>query len=52
MISTAFVKSTENQVISKRFVKKQQMRWTQRGEHLLLHARVPVLNEDLRNNIW
>jgi hypothetical protein len=52
MISTAFVESTENQVISKRFVKKQQMRWTQRGEHLLLHARVPVLNEDLRNTIW
>ena len=37
-----------NQVISKRFVKKQQMRWTQRGAHLLLQTRVQVLNEDLR----
>lgn len=27
-ISTAFVESTVNEVISKRFVKKQQMRWT------------------------
>jgi hypothetical protein len=35
-------------VISKRFVKKQQMRWTQRGAHLLLQTRVQVLNDDLR----
>ena len=48
LISTAFVESTVNQVISKRFVKKQQMRWTQRGAHLLLQTRVQVLNEDLR----
>ena len=27
-ISSSFVESTVNQVISKRFVKKQQMRWT------------------------
>jgi hypothetical protein len=30
-ISTAFVESTVNEVISKRFVKKQQMRWTKEG---------------------
>jgi len=47
-ISTAFVESTVNAVISKRFVKKQQMRWTQRGAHLLLQTRVQVLNDDLR----
>ena len=47
-ISTAFVESTVNYVISKRFVKKQQMRWTQRGAHLLLQTRVQVLNNDLR----
>jgi hypothetical protein len=29
-------------------VKKQQMRWTQRGAHLLLQIRVQVLNDDLR----
>ena len=39
-ISTAFVESTVNYVVSKRFVKKQQMRWTQRGTHLLLQIRV------------
>ena len=46
-ISTGFVESTINQVISKRFVKKQQMRWTERGAHLLLQVRVNVLNGDL-----
>jgi len=35
-ISTAFVKSTINQVVSRRFVKKQQIAWTLRGSHLLL----------------
>ena len=46
-ISTAFVESTINQVVSKRFVKKQQMQWTLRGAHLLLQTRTKVLNEDL-----
>jgi len=30
-ISTGFVESAVNQVISKRFVKKQQMRWTKKA---------------------
>jgi carbonic anhydrase len=33
-ITTAFVESTINWVVSKRMVKKQQMRWTKRGAHL------------------
>jgi hypothetical protein len=37
-----------NQVISKRFVKQQQMRWTKKGAHHLLQVRTQVLNEDLR----
>lgn len=48
-ISTAFVESTVNEVISKRMVKQQQMRWTQRGAHLLLQVRVQTLNDDLRD---
>ncbi len=47
VISTAFVESTVNQVISKRFVKKQQMRWTKKGAHLLLQVRTQALNDDL-----
>ena len=46
-ISTGFVESTVNQVISKRFCKKQQMQWTKRGAHLLLQTRVKVLNQEL-----
>ena len=46
-ISTAFVESTINQVVSRRFVKKQQMQWTLRGAHLLLQTRTKVLNENL-----
>ena len=48
-ISTAFAESTVNQVVSKRMVKKQQMRWTRRGAHLLLQVRAQVLNKDWRN---
>jgi len=47
-IATGFVESTVNQVVSKRMVKKQQMRWTKKGAHLLLQVRTQVLNDDLR----
>jgi hypothetical protein len=50
-ISTAFVESAVNQVVSKRFVKKQRMRWTERGAHLLLQFRTQVLNEDWRTTV-
>lgn len=46
-ISTAFVESTVNQVVSKRMVKKQAMQWTERGAHLLLQTRTRVLNGEL-----
>lgn len=49
-ISTAFAESTVNYVVSKRFVKEQQMRGTQRGALLLLQTRVQVLNADLRKS--
>jgi hypothetical protein len=46
-ISTGYVESAVNQLLAKRFVKKQQMRWTPRGAHLLLQVRAKVLNGDL-----
>jgi hypothetical protein len=46
-ISTGFVESTVNQVVSKRFCKKQQMQWSKRGAHLLLQTRVKTLNQEL-----
>jgi hypothetical protein len=47
-IATSFAESTVNQVISRRMVKKQQMRWTEWGAHLLLQVRTRVLNEAYR----
>src|SRR5882724_5099076 len=47
-ISTGFVESTVNQVISKRFCEKQQMAWTKYAAHLLLQMRVKTLNHELR----
>ena len=49
-ISTAFTESAVNQVISKRMVKKQQMRWTPRGAHLLMQVRTRVLNDQLADD--
>ena len=46
-ISTGFVESTVNQVISRRFCKKQQMQWTKRGAHLLVQTRVKTLQQEL-----
>jgi hypothetical protein len=45
-MSTDFVESTVNQVISKRFCTKQQMAWTPSGAHRLLQIRTRVLNGD------
>ena len=45
-IASGFVESAVNQVVSKRMVKLQQMQWSQRGAHLLLQIRTPVLNEE------
>jgi len=45
-ISTGFVESTVNQVISKRFCKKQQRQWTKWRAHLLLQTRVKTLNQE------
>jgi hypothetical protein len=45
-ISTGFVESAVNQVMSKRMAKKQQMQWSRRGAHLLLQVRTQVLNEE------
>ncbi len=46
-ISTGFVESAVNQIVDKRFDKRQSMRWTPRGAHLLLQTRTRVLNGDL-----
>ena len=46
-VSTAFVESAINQIVSKRFAKKQQMQWSDAGAHLLLQTRTRVLDGTL-----
>ena len=48
-ISTAFVESTVNLVVSRRFAKKQQMQWSKKGAHLLLQTRTKTLDGTLRD---
>jgi hypothetical protein len=47
-ISSSIAESTVDQVISRRFVKKQQMRWQPETAHLLLQVRTQTLNGTLR----
>jgi hypothetical protein len=48
-ISTAFVESTVNLVISRRFAKKQQMQWSKAGAHRLLQTRTKTLDDTLHD---
>jgi len=50
-ISSGAAESAVNQVIAKRMVKKQQMRWTPTGAHHLLQIRTRVLDHQLDNDI-
>ena len=45
---TAFVESKVNTVVGKRFSKRQQMRWSKSGAHLMLQTRTRVLDGTLR----
>ena len=48
-ISTGFVESTINQLVAKRFVKKQQMRWNRHTVQAFLEVRIHVLNRTLED---
>ncbi|MGA3093412.1 MAG: ISKra4 family transposase [Terriglobales bacterium] len=48
-ISTGFVESAVNEIVSKRMVKKQQMRWNRHTVQSFLDVRVHVLNGTLEN---
>lgn len=47
-ISSSIAESTVNELISKRMAKKQQMRWTKKGAHLLLQVRIKTIDHALR----
>lgn len=48
-VSTGFVESTVNTVVGKRFCKRQQMRWSKAGAHLMLQTRTRTLDGTLRD---
>ncbi|CAE6795581.1 ISKra4 family transposase ISBte1 [Paraburkholderia haematera] len=48
-ITSNFVESAVNQVVSKRFVKRRQMAWRPAHAHGLPQVRTAVLNEQLRS---
>jgi hypothetical protein len=48
-IATGFVESAVNQIVSKRFAKKQQMQWMKKSAHLVLQMRTQVLDERLED---
>ena len=43
-LSTGFVESTVNQMVSKHFCRRQQMAWTPCGAHFWLQIRTRVFN--------
>ena len=49
-ISTAFVESAINEIISRRMIKKQQMRWTRWSVQPFLDVRVAVLDGTLESS--
>ena len=50
VIASSFVESAVNQVVSKRFCKKQQMSWSPINADNLLQVRTAVLDERLRDH--
>ena len=46
-IATGFVESTVNEVVSKRFCKKQHMQWSKEEAHVLSQTRERTLNGEL-----
>ncbi|NJM82538.1 MAG: hypothetical protein HC844_08580 [Tabrizicola sp.] len=45
-IASRAAEASVNNLVARRMVKKQQMRWSERGANLLLHVRVARANGD------
>jgi hypothetical protein len=50
-IASALAESAVNSLTARRMVKKQQMRWSKRGAHLMLQVRAAVMNGNLREQL-
>ncbi|RVC63020.1 hypothetical protein EN759_26665 [Mesorhizobium sp. M00.F.Ca.ET.038.03.1.1] len=50
-VATTLAESAVNSVIAKRMVKKQQMRWSLHGAHMLMQVRTAEMNSELRDRL-
>jgi len=50
-IATTLAESAVNSLVGKRMVKKQQMRWSLHGAHMLMQVRTAALNGELRDRL-
>lgn len=50
-VATTLAESAVNSLVGKRMVKKQQMRWSRHGAHMLMQVRTAELNGELRDRL-
>ena len=50
-VATTLAESAVNSLVGKRMVKKQQMRWSLHGAHMLMQVRTAEINGELRNRL-
>jgi hypothetical protein len=50
-IASTAAEASVNNLVARRMVKKQQMRWSERGANLLLQVRVGLANGDLAERL-
>ena len=50
-VATTLAESAVNSLVGKRMVKKQQMRWSLHGAHMLMQVRTANLNGELRDRL-
>ena len=50
-VATTLAESAVNSLVSKRLVKKQQMRWSHHGAHMLVQVRTAEVNGELRDRL-
>lgn len=50
-IASTAAEASVNNLVARRMVKKQQMRWSERGANLLLQVRVALANGDLADRL-
>jgi hypothetical protein len=50
-VATTLAKSAVNSLVGNRMVRKQQMRWSLHGPHMLMQVRAAEINGELRNRL-